>query len=134
VKLTVRYHREGAPVRTLTDKAQLQPGDHVHMLAPGGRMVLICEDRGGYRVLRCHKLHLAPHVPRGQRVGTLLHQLVEERVAELGLLFCTATDATVEGNPVTTAMRDRLVRQYPYAERVGDAYVLLGAPRSGGSE
>ena len=129
IRISARLVRKSAPVRTLTDRAQLQAGDHVHMLAPGARMVLIFEDRGGYPVLRCHQLHLSSHVPRGRGLGTVFHRAVEDRVRDLGLTFCTADDATVDGNAVTTAMRERLVKLYPYAERVGDAWVLLG-PRA----
>jgi len=128
-KLRVRYQRPGLPPRTLRDVRDLEADDHVHMLAAQGQMSLIYERRGVHRVLRCHTLSLTPRAPRGQGLGTALHRAVEARVRELGLLFCTADDETVEGNKVTSAMRQRLLERYPDHVRVGDAYVLRGEPQ-----
>lgn len=124
IRLRTRYQRVGRPPRTLRDVRELELGDVVHMIAREGQMTLIYEKRGVHAVLRCHTLSLAPRAPRGKGVGTALHRAVEARVRELGLLFCTADDSTVEGNEITTAMRERLLEQYPHHVRVDDAYVL----------
>lgn len=124
ITLRVRYQRPGLSPRTLRDPRKLEAGDLVHMTAAEGQMTLIYEMRGVHRVLRCHTLSLRSRAPRGKGVGTALHRAVEARVRELGLLFCTADDATVEGNEVTTAMRARLLERYPHHVRVEDAYVL----------
>lgn len=124
IRLRTRYQRGGRAPRTLRDVRELELGDLVHMIARQGQMSLIYEKRGAYDVLRCHTLSLAPRALRGEGIGTALHRAVEARVRELGLLFCTADDATVEGNAITTAMRARLLEVYPHHVRVEDAYVL----------
>lgn len=140
IRLRVYYQRpSGLPVRgsrgrmrtcrsrPLHDGRALEPGDRVQFSCPFGRMVLLCEDRAQHRVLRCHEFFLHRRVPRGAGHGTRLHRAIEDHVAsELGLVFCTANDATVEGNATTSAMRDRVLALYPDSVRIGDASVLLG--------
>jgi hypothetical protein len=125
-RIRVRYHHPKRGLSSPRDGSQIPLGATVHMVCRAGRMVLIREDRGEHAVLRCWKLALNPRVPRGQGYGTRLHRAVEDRVRELGLLFCSADDATVEGNETTSAMRQRLLELYPDHVRVGDAFVLAG--------
>lgn len=127
----VSFTRGGRAFVPLADSQALLIGDVVHMLNGLGRMDLVREDAvldpgGTFECLRVTMLFLAPGVPRGQGHGTQLHRACERKVEELGLLMASATTETLNGNPATTAMHDRLLEEYPRAVPWKDSsYVLL---------
>ena len=109
--------------------AQLRPGDMVHFHTKQGLMDFVIEDitvlDATYRCGRVHRMALHVGVPRGEGHGTAMHRAVEQRFLELGLVFATADNPTLDGNPVTTALHDRLLGLYETVDAGDNCYLLI---------